>query len=71
MSNVQSDEPLSMLRYWVDKRGLLEALEDYYPNLIRDDKVLKAAYEQALVADAALEGRIKELMEQNDDDQYS
>ena len=68
MSNVQSDEPLSMLWYWVDKRGLLEALEYHYPNLIRDDKVLKAAYEQALVADAALEGRIKELMEQNDDD---
>lgn len=62
-------ESLGMMSYWVEKKGITAALEEQYPSLLATDPILQAAYQQAIVADAALRGRVKQLEQGAFDDE--
>lgn len=61
---------LHMWTYWRDKYGPAEALEEYFPELLKSDPILKAAHAQFIVGKQALESRMAELVQQAQDKEY-
>jgi hypothetical protein len=58
-----TDQTLQMWSHWRDKCGPVDALSGYYPNLLANDPLLKAAYEQVIVGVAAIQYRMAELVD--------
>jgi hypothetical protein len=56
-------EELHMIQYWVNKKGLLEAIEDYYPETLAKDPAIISAIHQLQNAERAINARIAEIQE--------
>lgn len=56
-----ADQPLHMIRYWIEDKGIDTTFEDYYPELAEKDPVLKLALAQKKVAEFAIHARVKEI----------
>ncbi|CAK24990.1 hypothetical protein [Pseudomonas phage LKA1] len=68
MSN--RDQPIHMLRYWINDKGI-ERLSEYYPKLTKNDAEIRAALEHRALAERALLSRVDELMGlAGDEDDY-
>ncbi|MBU0564898.1 MAG: hypothetical protein KJ890_15520 [Gammaproteobacteria bacterium] len=66
MANTFSEQ-LRMFDYWVEKKGLDSALDDYAP-AIANDPAVRAARIQMQNAERALLARVEELKEQFQED---
>lgn len=44
------DYPYDMWTYWRDKKGVLEAIQDYYPQVLKDRPDLATAFHNVRVA---------------------
>ena len=66
-----SDSALHMLRYWVEDKGIETALTEYYPELVKDDKLLRTYFNQYKLAKAMILQRVNQIVEdaQNDIDE--
>lgn len=60
-------DQLSMFNYWVEKKGLDSALNDYAPD-VANDPAVKAARIQMHNAENALLARVKELQDEHLED---
>lgn len=56
----QYEQP-HMWTYWRDKKGIKEALVDYYPETLKDDMPLKQALAQLENAERAINVRMEEI----------
>lgn len=61
---------LHMWSYWRDKKGLVEALEDYYPDLLRSDPLLYTAYTQLKMSMAFIDARMSTLEREAEEEEY-
>ena len=50
-----------MISYWIEKYGIVDAVEEYAPPEWKADPVIQAALAQLKVAKAALQQRVSEL----------
>lgn len=62
-----------MWSYWRDKYRYVEALEDYFPDTLREEPILQQALYQIKAAEALIDSRMQELMlvEERDSDPSS
>jgi hypothetical protein len=58
---VSNANPLHMWTYWRDKKGLVAALEEYYPDLLAKNSELQAALTQIKTAKRAINQIMEEL----------
>lgn len=64
------DDKFFMYRYWEEKKGIHRALEEYYPNTLKADEVLRLAYTQLRLAEKAIASRMAELEVEEPDDEF-
>jgi hypothetical protein len=57
-----------MVQYWIDKKGLDEALNDYYPDTLAKDPAIAAARIQMKNGERAIMARIKEMQDESEQD---
>jgi hypothetical protein len=62
-----ADSEHRMWSYWRDDKGLMPALEDYYPELIKTDPTIGFLYQQAKAALTQLDMRMSQLAEKDDE----
>ena len=55
---------LEMWSFWRDKKGYKYALEDQYPELLKDDKVLPWALATIRAAQGMIDERMQELADE-------
>lgn len=60
---MQTKNPLHMWRHWRDKKGLVEALEDYYPDILASRPDLQMALVQMRSAEALINQEMEKLGE--------
>lgn len=63
-----SNEPGHMWRHWRDKYGIKTALEDYFPQTVKNDPRLQHAITMIEAGEALIEKIMKEKQEAEDDD---
>ncbi len=56
-----------MWEYWRDKKGLVDALKDYYPNTLADSLPLQTALAQIEMAERSINSYMLELKNDEDD----
>lgn len=59
------DAPFHMWSYWRDKKGLLNALDDYYPNLTLNDPIVRHHVISMKAAMAALNSYMQEKSDES------
>lgn len=65
---LKKDEPLHMFTYWRDKKGLEEALTEYYPNLSRNNPLISTALQIIKGQEALINQTMKSLNNEDDSD---
>jgi hypothetical protein len=63
-------ESLQSWKYWRDKKGVEIALEEYYPNLLKQEPMLMAALVQMKSAEALINQIMNKKVEAEDDPEY-
>lgn len=58
---MQTENPLHMWGYWRDKKGLVVALEEYYPEVLASRKDLQEALAKIRSAEASIDLKMQEL----------
>lgn len=66
--SLKKDEPLHMFTYWRDKKGLEEALTEYYPNLSRNNPLISTALQIIKGQEALINQTMKSLNNEDDSD---
>ena len=69
--SLKKDEPLHMFTYWRDKKGLEEALTEYYPNLSRNNPLLRTALRIIKGQEALINQTMKSLNNEDDSDDHN
>lgn len=59
--------PMRMVQFWIDKKGLDEAIDEYYPDTLAKDPAIAAARLQMKNAERAIMARIDELQDEAED----
>lgn len=62
-------QPMHMWTYWRDKKGMEEALEDYYPDRLQADPELQLAVYQIHAARALIEAKMSALTDKEEGDE--
>lgn len=55
---------LHMFNYWADKKGLKDAVKDYYPDTLAKDPVISMALAQIELSELAIQARVADLQTQ-------
>lgn len=71
MTTRSKDDKFFMYSYWEEKKGIHRAMEEYYPNTLKSDEVLRLAYTQLCLAEKAIASRMFELASGEPDDDFS
>lgn len=61
--------PLNMWTYWRDRKGTVEALEDYYPEVVAQNKDLQLALFQIKAAVALIEKTMASLPDDSEEEE--
>jgi hypothetical protein len=64
-----ADQPLHMLGYWLEKRGITETLTSYAPYLAKTDPIIGPAWIAYQQAKWIIEQRVKQITEQAQEEQ--
>lgn len=64
----ETDEGLRMWTYWRDKKGMEEALTEYYPNLLRTNPLLTTALQIIKGQEALINETLKSINYEDDSD---
>lgn len=59
--------PMHMVQFWIDRKGLDEAIDDYYPDTLAKDPAIVAARIQMKNAERAVMARIAEMQDEAED----